>query len=398
MRPGEAREERAAEQTTSAIVVGSPAGDIVALRAEDGMILWIFPTPPVWSTLASSGEVIYLGTHPPSRVNRRHPAQVTALRVQDGTVLWQAAPKELQGPTALAVDSNRVFAVSSGLNRAVFALDAQTGAARWITPDMRGCGFRLVAGWNAFIHWAALTGYFSLDQTIGTYRLLAARGGAVYLDAGTISRVHALDTRTGKERWRSGKKHTPLEATASDTRVYLQADTPQGLVIAVLRAADGTLEHTLPLQRGRDRPLVISEQGIVYLVRGAQICALRVSDAEPIWCTSDVWEGRSAPGDVAARACLSDHALSYYTIPHGPGGLRVGALDRETGKKVWEWQSDERLARAGNAVSIVAGHGNVYVATLLGLFAFRERDGHLLWHALSTTDLSFIDPVLTPAT
>jgi outer membrane protein assembly factor BamB len=108
--------------------VALPAGDIVALRARDGMIHWIYPTPPGSSSLASSDKAIYLGTHLPSRVNRRHPAQVTALHLSTGAVLWCVSPKDLQGPTAVAVDGDQVFAVGSEGNRAVCALDAQKGA------------------------------------------------------------------------------------------------------------------------------------------------------------------------------------------------------------------------------------------------------------------------------
>ncbi len=394
MQPEEALEGLAAAQAVSMIVVGSPAGGITALRASDGMVIWEHPTPPIRS-LVCSAEAVYLGTSTPSMVHSR-PSQVMALRVRDGAVLWRTAPKDLQGRPALAVDGDRVFAVGSRENRAVFALDTQTGSVRWIAPDMRGCSYRLIAGWNAVCRRAALSDYFSLPQTRGTYQLLTAQRGAVYLTASNSS-IHMLDAHTGRERWRSTMRGTPITVTVNEAQVFTEAYTPQGLVIAVLRAADGTLESTLPLQRDRDRPLIITDQGIVYLIRGPQVCALRIIDGESVWCTSHIWEKTILPGDVALQAFLSDQALSYCNVQLTPQQLTVGALDRQSGKKLWEWKSDERLARASNAVSLVGGHGQLYVATCQGLFAFRERDGHLLWHALPTTDLSFIQPALVPA-
>jgi hypothetical protein len=36
----------------------------------------------------------------------------------------------------------------------------------------------------------------------------------------------------------------------------------------------------------------------------------------------------------------------------------------------------------------------MFVGTRLGLFAFEVSNGRLRWHALPTTDLTFIDPAL----
>jgi len=214
VQPEEALEGLAAAQAGSTIIVGSPAGGITALRASDGMVIWGHSTSPIRS-LVCSDEAVYLGTSLPSMVNSRA-SQVIALRVRDGAVLWRAAPKDLQGRPALAVDGDRVFAVGSGEHRAVFALDAQTGSVRRIAPDMRGCSYRLIAGWNAVFRWAALSDYFSLPQTRGTYRLLTAQRGAVYLAANNSSGIHILDARTGILRDRYGLGYRIVPEVSSD--------------------------------------------------------------------------------------------------------------------------------------------------------------------------------------
>jgi outer membrane protein assembly factor BamB len=392
MQPEEASQAPAVAQAADTIIFCLPSGGVTALRATDGLVIWDYPTSPGWLRLASSDKIIYLGLCEPSSVKRHLSAQVTALRLSDGKVLWRAAPTDLRGAPRLAVDGDTLFVVGDAGNRAVFALDAQTGSTRWMRPDMRGCGAQLLTAWNAIVDWAALSDYLSLLQVAGNYRLLAADGGTVYLSANNASGVHALDARTGKERWRSGRKMAPISVTPGETQVYARASSsPQGWMVAALRPTDGTLEHTLSFLHGKDRPLAISKEGILYLVRSAQVCALRISDGNVIWSTAAV------RAETIAYACLSQHTLFYYHMEPLRQRLTVNALDRQSGQTRWEWTSDEPLVASDYAdAAIASGQGAVYVTTCLGIFAFREQDGHLLWRALPNTDLSFAKLVIAP--
>jgi outer membrane protein assembly factor BamB len=49
-----------------------------------------------------------------------------------------------------------------------------------------------------------------------------------------------------------------------------------------------------------------------------------------------------------------------------------------------------------NANWLAARWGIVFLGTWLGLFALDAATGQLLWHALPTIDLSFVDPALAP--
>jgi outer membrane protein assembly factor BamB len=49
-----------------------------------------------------------------------------------------------------------------------------------------------------------------------------------------------------------------------------------------------------------------------------------------------------------------------------------------------------------NANNLAARWGIVFLGTWLGLFALDAATGRLLWHALPTVDLSFMDPALAP--
>lgn len=408
MPPEAPTEHRSPAQATSIIVVCSLVG-VTALRADDGALLWMHLTPVNWPVgqpcLVSSGEAVYLGDAVRARGAPYPLARITALRVRDGATLWQTTLNDMQGPPALVVDGERVFAVGCGSDRAVFALDARTGAVRWMKPNLRGWRARLLAQWNALVRWAALSEYLHLDQDRGTYWLLAAHHGVLYVVANARSGLQALDARTGVERWRSALRRLVVEAVAGENQVMTKAHTPQGSLIAVMRATDGATERTLPLQREKERLLLLTEQDVVYLLRGPKLCAVRVSDGSAIWCAPQIRAELSSSSDVAQRACCSDQTLFYahvyahvHVVQPAPTRLAVGALDRQTGTQKWQWRSDADLTFASDGVNLVAGHGRLYVVTSQGLFAFREQDGELLWRALPATDLSIAQPALAART
>jgi outer membrane protein assembly factor BamB len=181
------------------------------------------------------------------------------------------------------------------------------------------------------------------------------------------SSLRALDARDGAERWRSALRGVSTQI-----------------------AADGATLRTMPVDREQERSLLLTEQGVVYLVRGSELCAVRVSDGRADWRNAQVLDDPNSSSDVALGASLTDQTLVYHWSLRAPPRLTVGALDRQTGEKQWEWHGEEELARAIGAVKLVAGDGRLYVATSQGLFAFRELDGQLLWRSLLGTDLSVV--------
>ncbi len=391
-------EQQRSGQAPHAIVVCSLAG-ITALRATDGALLWMHPLPSdrhevVWPNLVSDCGVIYLGVAFRARGIAHRAARVIALSARDGAALWQTDLPELEGPPVLAVAGERVAVMGSVSNRAVVALDAQTGAIRWMKPNLRSWSSRIHAGWNAVVRWAALSEYLDLPQNRGTYQLLAACHGAVYLSASDRSSLLALDANTGAERWRSALRGVSTQIAVGATQVVTEAITPQGCVIAVLRADDGATLHMIPVERERERPLLLTEEGVVYLMRGPELCAVRVSSRRSDWRNAQVLDEPSSSSGVALEACLTDQTLFYHWGQRVPARLTVGALDRQTGEKRWEWRAEEEIARASGAVNLVGGDGQLYIATGRGLFAFREHDGQALWHVLPATDLSVVQPAL----
>ena len=395
-----AAEAQGAGQAPPTIVVCSLVG-VTGLRATDGAPLWLYPLPfdgpdVMWPNLASGHGVIYLGVAARQRDVAYPDARVIALRARDGAVLWQTDLPYPQGPLALAVGDERVFALGSWGDRAVIALDARTGAIRWMKPNLRGWRSRLHTGWNALIRWAALSEYLDVPQDRGSYGLLAAHQGTVYASPMQHHSLHALDARTGAERWRSALRGSSARAVAGATQVMAEAYTRQGWKIADVRAADGVTLDAIAIEHEKERPLLLSERGVVYLMRGPDLCAVRVSDGRPEWRAIQIVDAPNASSEMALKACLTDHTLYYHWGQQEPPKMTVGAVDRQTGEKRWEWRGDAELARAGKAVHLVAGDGRLALATSKGLFAFDEHDGHVLWRSLPETNLLASEPALAP--
>lgn len=93
------------------------SSELIGLRARDGITLW---RAPLASSLAThSGGVLYVTTD----------ADVDAVRLLDGRVLWQARVKGGPVLTAPVVDGHAVY-IASG-NGSVVALRKDTGALLW---------------------------------------------------------------------------------------------------------------------------------------------------------------------------------------------------------------------------------------------------------------------------
>jgi len=133
------------------------AGDLIALDARNGRVLWSytpapgdtsgFQTPPVLTgNLAIVSDVYYHG--------------IRAINLRSHTEVWRT-PKDASGyigsETAPAVVGDTVFAGSTDTH--VFALDRITGAERW----------RVIAGGGSFMS-IALCNNYVIAQTLGDPR------------------------------------------------------------------------------------------------------------------------------------------------------------------------------------------------------------------------------------
>lgn len=421
------------------LITGSVHGTVNALDAATGTVLWQWAPGPQLGTLAHDGEMVYFATtspvgglqrldEPPPRTleerrNRKivatgSPVTLTALRARDGTEVWQREGWRFgrQANVALADDLLIAEGPNEDIGQAyITAFDTRTGETRW----------RFDTG----------------DPWGITVRLIAARGGRIFVRAGSsgADRLHVLDAQTGAEVWSREKVSLSVLLSASGKLVMVNAPSAAGnFKHDQLNAEDGALLATSP-HLGMVEAL--SDEGIAYVTSGmdplGHVSAVRISDGEELWRTTGV---------AAGHLLLADDTLYDSWLTQHERLAEVGALDAASGKHLWRWRSPSHLlpllrlwgrntplvvthalhegrrsiARARQQhdrhifvrevlrgqwrrpgallhhFRMTTGWGMVYIATSLGVFALRSRDGRLLWHALPTYDLGWTTPVVSP--
>jgi outer membrane protein assembly factor BamB len=136
------------------------AGQVIALHADDGHILWRFVTTPVESSPLVVAGLVVVGARD---------GFVNALDLRTGRVAWRfRTGAAVKGSAAAARDAVYIGSYDGH----VYALAVRTGRLRW----------RAGAGKGAF------------------YATPAVAGRSVFV-AATDGTVYALDTATGRPRW-----------------------------------------------------------------------------------------------------------------------------------------------------------------------------------------------------
>ncbi len=216
--------------------------------------------------------------------------------------------------------------------------------------------------------------------TDGVIRHLTDNGIA-YVDGNTYEDatwIAALDARTGEERWRT--HDAPHDHLALD-----------GAVLSFSR--------------------VIPEKGYV------EIGALDTATGERLWQWHSpdslgellrlwglrhtplmIWESAKRMATVLETIFRQEHfitqALRGRHVRGRKPSPRRQALRHEFHHG--QWRRPWRLHGSNNANWLAARWGIVFLGTWLGLFALDAATGRLLWHALPTIDLSYINPALAP--
>jgi outer membrane protein assembly factor BamB len=147
-----------------AVLSGSDAGRIVALRTSDGAAIWEQPLTggegrtelerlsDIDGELAVDGDVVYAAAYR---------AQVAALSVTNGRQIWA---RTMSSYTSIGVSASQVYAVDA--DSAVWALDRTTGSSmwkqdalehRWLSgPAVQG-DYLVVGDLEGYVHWLSIT-------------------------------------------------------------------------------------------------------------------------------------------------------------------------------------------------------------------------------------------------
>lgn len=251
----------------------------------------------------------------------------------------------------------------------------------------------------------------SAHQSVGTPTVL----GAAIVTRRSDGRAYAFDRNTGQILWvRAGiAVYREADMAAADGRVFLTATTANGPGLVTLDAADGSVLHEASLPPGwLGAPIVAG--GKVLVSSGADLLAYRGQPDLAVLATDVVFNGgnvvggtargnltivvrnvgdepavgarvRVYDGPPAPETLISDFVVGNASKPVNPGGRSEGNL---TATRDWSvgrhevWVVVDPLAQEENAANnaavailyvrpgppetIVVGAGPYYLALLLG--------------------------------
>lgn len=324
------------------------------------------------------------------------PARVVALRARDGTAIWQVDPPHIRRQTAgMRLKAYLRATLPCGLNLVRAWQTARSlGLLGYIYLRLDGdaliaCSGEVIFGFDGrsgALRWTFAT----IDGRHG--RLMAAAGGKVFVNVDSLETPGfcALDARSGRRLWRCPDV-VPLTVLAADA-AHVDVDSvvrpgrkAHGRALVAVRAADGTIEWTLSRGNEPEYVAALAVDGTAYLVRGAQLWAVRGTDSVELWRVT-VASHAAASNDqreqIWLRVALTGTRLFYACAHCAPAAHRVtvGALEATTGRTRWRWQGPERPAPLRNGVQLVAAPGRVYLRADKEIVALDGDDGRLLWH------------------
>lgn len=216
----------------SVALAGSETGQLLAVDADRGVVLWSVDHPGEIATAPrTSGDTVLAVWHEPQRSTLR------AFDAETGTIRWESPLGVVAGAPAVA-DGVVVVAHGEGIHSAVVhGLDAATGAERWQ---------RALPGW-----WDV-----ALEPAVG--------GGTAYLLDG-MGTVVAVDPVTGAVRWRTETGRPLVDGRMALTdRAVMFASYDDELM--VLDRADGRLRSAAP-QPGVPVDLAATPDRLVVALR-----------------------------------------------------------------------------------------------------------------------------------
>ena len=399
--PVAATEQPTVAPRDTTIVVGTQQGRAFALRTDTGAAIWRWNGGGL-DSLVGSATTVYIASHPGT--NDGDTSILTALRATNGAQLWQVREPQLVGYTYMALDGDTLVVTAGDGDGTIYALDAQTGRIRWTRPGVggqKGCGFTAGALQN---------------------RLITATQGITYimfssLDPATCVPQNGFDaynTLSGKFLWQlqwpfrwqdngqpvvtQGNNGPSVVAENGDLAYYYAFDLvapypASSFRVLAFATATGAVQQRLT-QADIGAPLLGTTAGIVYTSKDNQFCAFHVAGGERLWCNASMTGLEQPSPGFSFRLVPTSSALLFSEVLDN-GHAEVGVLDNATGRQIWSWQGPYALYLGiSNAMSLVGDTDRLYLATGEGLYTFQTSTGKLLWHALATTSLSFIEPVL----
>jgi outer membrane protein assembly factor BamB len=268
------------------------------------------------------------------------------------------------------VGTDAVHVASGGRSSTIYALDAATGEARWtVEPDVEGFmnspavveGVVYVGSLDATL-WAldAATGESLWERELGLRGTSpTVAGDLLFVSASGL--LHALDRRTGEQRWRFQRFDDSLAgstpAVTGDAVYHVAtADSDESRLVAVDRESRSRRWESG--ERRRVLPMVAPAVGgeLVYVADGINGPSLVAFDAAT---GETVWEADHARAGLFASPALADGTLYAGSLDDS-----LYAVDAATGDLRWSFETGGGIvpapAVAGGTVVVGSNDGAVY--------------------------------------
>ena len=398
---------RAGAAPADVVVALTQQGVVITHDAMTGAPLWRWPTRDpsahiaggdgrVYVSAATTDRPLWVEVDPPPsmaaglashaspllRVPRIkvRPSAVTALRAHDGAVLWRVTLYS-------AASAERLMLAGSALVTSMLSFEHQAREVIALYPA------------TGALRWSQRTGPLPGAYGVLSQPLLWATDDTVAL------RMDAPDAGDGE----SGEPSFALVDALTGAMTWQGQQEPPNDAARLRSASDGVI-----VARDQER----ARRGVrtfVHAVRGA--------DGAEVWRLPCFEAGvpLPPPDEIRAHTGLA-HLLSYTRRV-----TRVHTVSVTTGRVLWRWRRPRWLAalfalrqalqridgarrdrawrtfwrdalrlrwlhpvRPASGATMDVGHGCVYVATALGVFALRAQDGRRLWHALPFTDVAHL--------
>lgn len=384
------RQMHVAQETTPA--------HMEARRASDGALLWTYAHPKVRRRLFFASDVGIVVSVSDRHIDADAPT-MQAFDATTGALRWERKGQSGQGSivTLRGARGGRVYTSLNDSFEQITALDIVSGRPLWE---------RHLSDYWVLSQSGALIGeqrtYYEYHDHSGVIALIDTRDGTemssfptdgvirhltddgiAYVDGNTYEDatwIAAVNARTGEELWRTSD--TPHYQLALDGAILCYSRMVMNERIVEVGALDaatgkalwrwrspGSLGELLRLWGMRHMPLMLWDSARKSATVAASIVTLRHPIGEAVRRRTHT-RGRRRP---SARWIALRHEFNNG-----------------------HWRRPWQLHGANNANWMAARWGMVFLGTWLGLFALDAASGRLLWHALPTIDLSFVDPALAP--
>ena len=253
----------------------SPGGELLALDAATGRLLWKAPTTAPEETLTVDSGVAVVAGH-----NEEGSMDTIAFDIATGRQLWKreltmpAAGVTTQG-TLLLTSYDNVFRPTGAV-----AVDIKTGRVRWQTArawlvraaDYTGRFFLVNDTAGALLRVNATSGAIAWTKR-GLGGPLAVDRAQIYVASGTD--LVSVTVGSGRETWRRAGSVSKLRPVVAAGVVYTVS--PQNR-LETLNATNG---HQLGFSAGNTVDHAVVNDGWVYLIDGRQLHGYTVPRTGP---------------------------------------------------------------------------------------------------------------------